>query len=211
MRRVFVLVMAGLLAPCSTTVRGVELVPFATDGCSFFPDGTAVRPRLWQHCCVAHDEAYYIGGTYAEKAAADEALRDCVTGVCAAAVGDLMLQGVTVGGVPALPTPWRWGFAWPLEARNGYDPISHDARQAALAEIDRFWRQGGRVAGLDERWQELRGILSASPGLQRQLDALAAQLDIVGQRCDVKRRSGLRVTGYRRPLFNEELVYGDGS
>lgn len=90
-----------------------ELKPFATDGCSSFPDGTAARQDLWRECCVTHDLAYWRGGTYAERQAADLVLRDCVNKVGEPEIAELMYHGVRAGGTPHLPTSYRWGYGWP--------------------------------------------------------------------------------------------------
>jgi hypothetical protein len=96
--------------------------PFTTDGCSglfmravhwhwrtlgFF--GLAERVRA---LCVEHDKSYWAGGTRSERVAADAKL---VAGV--AALGEpflarLMFIGVSIGGHPLLPFPWRWGYGW---------------------------------------------------------------------------------------------------
>jgi hypothetical protein len=90
-----------------------RLAPFATDGCSSFPGGDPFDPVRWQHCCVAHDRAYWAGGTYDDRWNADVALKECVAETGADWVADLMFEGVRVGGSPYLPTPFRWGYGWP--------------------------------------------------------------------------------------------------
>lgn len=90
-----------------------ELQAFTSDGCSSFPDGTPAQNVLWLQCCTAHDLAYWKGGTYRERVAADQALRDCVSDVGEPAIAALMLAGVRVGGTPFLPTRFRWGYGWP--------------------------------------------------------------------------------------------------
>jgi hypothetical protein len=67
----------------------------------------------WRNCCVAHDEAYWLGGTAADRLKADEALRACVlekTGDEALAA--LMFRGVRLGGSPYFPSSFRWGYGW---------------------------------------------------------------------------------------------------
>ncbi len=64
------LLLAALLAGCASpnTLR-----PFTTDGCSLYPDRSASTGKDWCACCVAHDRAYWRGGTEAERLKADEA------------------------------------------------------------------------------------------------------------------------------------------
>jgi len=125
--RLVVLVLA-LCASCSPQ-RSIR--PFTTDGCSLFPDGALTGSADWCACCVAHDLAYWRGGTEAERFVADKELRSCVL----AATGDValannMLAGVRIGGTPHLPTSFRWGYGWPYD--RGYKELTPDEK--ALAE-----------------------------------------------------------------------------
>ena len=96
------------------------LRPFTSDGCSSFPD--SIGPVDWQHCCIDHDIAYWMGGTYYEKLEADEALNQCVREAAGSALGLLMESGVWVGGLSELPTSFRWGYGWIMN--RGYQPLS---------------------------------------------------------------------------------------
>ena len=80
--------------------------PFATDGCTLFPDGD------YGGCCVEHDKAYWYGGSRAERLQADLALKSCVEQRGRPLLAKLMFIGVRIGGHTLLPTPWRWGFGW---------------------------------------------------------------------------------------------------
>ncbi|ODB44970.1 hypothetical protein BB427_00845 [Pseudoalteromonas sp. BMB] len=94
-----------------------ELKPFTSDGCSAFPDGTLAQNELWLSCCKAHDLAYWKGGTAIERENADIALQKCVAAVGQEEVATLMLAGVRLGGLPYLPTPFRWGYGWSYPRR----------------------------------------------------------------------------------------------
>jgi hypothetical protein len=88
--------------------RGGPASAFTTDGCTLFPDGT------WQGCCVQHDMLYWCGGSGAERRAADDLLRRCVSDHGGGTLEDtVMYWGVRIGGHPWLPTTWRWGYGWP--------------------------------------------------------------------------------------------------
>ena len=89
-----------------------KLKPFTTDGCSVWIDGTVTNPYLWRHCCVAHDIAYWIGGTNLQRNQADEDLLACVSDVGGKAMGNYMYFFVSTGGGPFLMTPYRWGYGW---------------------------------------------------------------------------------------------------
>ena len=99
-----------------------ELKPFQSDGCSIFPDGTLFEQNLWLKCCDAHDYSYWKGGTYEQKESADKELETCVSKVGEPEVAAFMLLGVTVGGSPLFPTPYRWGYGWPYP--KGYGELS---------------------------------------------------------------------------------------
>ncbi len=100
------------------------LKPFTTDGCSLFPDGVLWDTTLWRECCVAHDMAYWKGGDFWERLAADEALWSCVDHVGEPAMGVVMLLGVRLGGSPLWPTPFKWGYGWP--SWRGYKALTFD-------------------------------------------------------------------------------------
>jgi hypothetical protein len=87
---------------------------FVTDGCSIFPDAD------WAHCCVRHDVAYWCGGSALERFAADQTLNACLADTGRPTLGKWMQNGVRVGGVPWLPTPWCWGYGWAWP--TGYEP-----------------------------------------------------------------------------------------
>ena len=103
-------------------VMGKELMPFTTDGCSSFPNGSIKQQSLWLNCCIRHDFAYWKGGTYDERLLADKALESCVTKVGQPKIALIMLAGVRIGGSPFLPTHYRWGYGWPF--LRGYKPLS---------------------------------------------------------------------------------------
>ncbi len=69
----------------------------------------------WHDCCVKHDEAYYYGGTKEDKRLADKNLKECVSHTLdgqqmGLLLGNLMEKGVWLGGLPYLPTSFRWGY-----------------------------------------------------------------------------------------------------
>jgi hypothetical protein len=108
-------------------VSAATLSPFESDGCSAFPNGTFQQNELWLSCCVEHDYAYWKGGTYDERATADDALRACVAAAGEPAIAKLMLAGVRVGGTPYLPTRFRWGYGWPFP--RGYKALSEEEQE----------------------------------------------------------------------------------
>lgn len=124
-----------LLVPLAASAA--ELRPFELDGCSSFPDGTAQERELWLSCCVAHDYAYWQGGTYEERVVADNDLQACVAAVGEPHIARLMLAGVRVGGTPYLPTRFRWGYGWTFP--RGYKALTEE-------ELIQIGAMGGDVA-----------------------------------------------------------------
>lgn len=115
---------------CAASGDKIEIRKFTTDGCSRFPDHSLISNHDWCHCCVAHDLAYWRGGTAEERLAADEALRDCVEATTHnRALADVMFAGVRAGGGPYFYTSYRWGYGWKY-GRN-YRPLS-PAESAAV-------------------------------------------------------------------------------
>ena len=69
--RLLPLLAAALLASCASLTT--QPVPFTTDGCSLFPDRALVGRADWCDCCLAHDLAYWRGGTEEQRLTADRA------------------------------------------------------------------------------------------------------------------------------------------
>ena len=89
--------------------------PFSTDGCSLFPDRALIGKSDWCSCCLAHDLAYWRGGTIETRLNADQELKACVHKATSNdALAELMFAGVRSGGGPYFFTPYRWGYGWPF-------------------------------------------------------------------------------------------------
>ena len=101
-----------------------------TDGCSFYPEGNVDDPELWRDCCVAHDMAYWQGGTADERRGADVQLSDCVLARTGSpGLAKRMYRGVRLSGAPLLPTTFRWAYGWGFG--RGYAPLDATERQRA--------------------------------------------------------------------------------
>lgn len=126
-------VLSILMTPAAGALQAADApVPFTSDGCSAFPDGTLTEQTLWLECCTAHDLAYWQGGNYQERLAADRELLQCVRRAGEPGVAMMMLVGVRIGGTPYLPTHFRWGYGWPYP--RGYRALSKEEK-AQLDEI----------------------------------------------------------------------------
>ena len=113
------------------------LKPFTSDGCSLFPDGTASHRNLWCDCCLAHDLAYWRGGTGEERKKADGELRTCVferTGN--RALSDIMYSGVRFGGASIFPTWYRWGYGWSYGRSDR--PLTDKEEESAEKKLEEY-------------------------------------------------------------------------
>ena len=108
-----------------------QLAPFTSDGCSLFPDGQLPSRHEWLHCCTAHDQAYWQGGTYQQRLDADQSLHDCVDAAGFPEIAEIMYSGVRIGGSPFSVAPYRWGYGW--DSLRGYRPLSADEQAKANA------------------------------------------------------------------------------
>ena len=88
--------------------------PFASDGCTLAPD-------LWfRPCCEAHDRAYWQGGNWADRSAADKTLRDCLAASGAPILSWLYYAAVRLAGHhfwPRVAKPDAWTWAGPVRRR----------------------------------------------------------------------------------------------
>jgi hypothetical protein len=90
---------------------------FTTDGCSRWFD------ESWVSCCVVHDIMYWCGGSGEDRKQADKIVMECADKK-AMLMGKIIYSGVRIGGLPWLPTPWRWGYGW-KEWPRGYEKTSN--------------------------------------------------------------------------------------
>ncbi len=139
--------------------RAAELRPFVTDGCTYYPDGSADQPTLWLDCCIGHDLALWGGGTTAEHDATDLRLKECVAATGADEEAEVIYLGVRIGAQwPVKVNGNQWGNAWdphitrttslsPMEiaqllteiARPEYDTVIPPAQRKAF--VDRLSNQ----------------------------------------------------------------------
>ncbi|MDH5414024.1 MAG: hypothetical protein OEW87_07795 [Flavobacteriaceae bacterium] len=91
---------------------GYQIKTFKTDGCTGFPEGSISSPRIWHHCCIKHDMAYYLAGTIKDRSQADLRLKQCVSKAAGRFYGELMYRGVVIGHYSPIKTSTRWGWAW---------------------------------------------------------------------------------------------------
>jgi hypothetical protein len=132
-----VLLLLPMLAVAADTLR-----PFTSDGCSLFPEGTVADRNLWCECCLAHDMAYWQGGTEAQKKQADSRFRSCILEKSGSEeLAQAMYLGVTVGGSPYFPTWYRWGYGWSYG--RGYQALTAQEQRLVAAELKRYHETSG--------------------------------------------------------------------
>jgi hypothetical protein len=157
-KKTLLISIALMLSSCSRLVHKPvsEFIPtdFITDGCTFFPDESALhKDESWKHCCVAHDMEYWIGGSSKAREAADKELSQCVGKVKDGGLGALMKLGVFIGGSPNYLTQnadWAWGYGHPApftyhnfsdEEKLGISIKLHTVLLEYLLKKDEFTKQ----------------------------------------------------------------------
>jgi len=105
---------------------------FITDGCTLFPDSAG--DACWTDCCVAHDRAYWRGGTADERKRSDTTLRECVAARGRPTLASQMYRGVRLTGMPLWPTWYRWGYGWGYG--RGYAPLTPDEQRQAEQKLE---------------------------------------------------------------------------
>ena len=121
-----------------------DIKPFTSDGCSLFPDGYADKRELWLPCCLAHDKAYWQGGTWHQRLDADRQLKYCVVRLGEPVIAELMLNGVRIGGSPFWPTKFRWGYGW--DYLRGYKPLDNNEKLSVQKALRAYEAGAGKHA-----------------------------------------------------------------
>ncbi len=113
------------------------LKPFASDGCSLFPDEDIISKVDWCQCCFEHDVAYWQGGTQKDRKRADKKLKACVLKVTDdPLLAGVMYEGVRFGGSPYFYNWYRWGYGWPYARK--YQPLTQQESLQAQAHLEKY-------------------------------------------------------------------------
>lgn len=117
------------------------LRPFTSDGCSMSPDGLpgSEPEQKWTQCCVEHDTAYWIGGTRAEKDAADNQLQMCITQKGYPEIAKIYKLFVKQFGGPNSSQSFRWGYGW--NYKRPYLPLSNEESALITEEYQKTPQQ----------------------------------------------------------------------
>ncbi len=90
-----------------------KLIPFTTDYCTGYPEGTLAQPGLWSKCCVEHDLYLWAGGSKNDRKQTDQRLRKCVAATGASLHSQLIYLGVRLGSYSPLKFKGKdWGNGW---------------------------------------------------------------------------------------------------
>ena len=130
-----------MLASLTGCENDAGLSPFASDGCSLFPDSSMLTRDEWCSCCFLHDLAYWRGGTAIERETADRNLKACVqqkTGD--AALAKIMYEGVRFGGSPYFYNWYRWGYGWSYDRK--YQALTMHEKALAEEQEKRYFGNG---------------------------------------------------------------------
>ncbi len=136
MTRLFRTLPLLLLITSCTAETG--LTPFASDGCSLFPDNSLINADDWCSCCFEHDLAYWRGGTSQERASADKTLEECVFEKTRnRPLAKLMFEGVRFGGSPYFYNWYRWGYGWNFDRK--YQALTPEENKTAENLIKKYF------------------------------------------------------------------------
>lgn len=141
------------------------LKPFATDGCSMWIDGPPGSPNLWRHCCVAHDLAYWIGGSEAQRKQADETMKLCIRQAQQPMIASHTYNSVRMGGGPYWPSSYRWGYGW--HYLNGIWPRGYKTPSPSeQAQINRLMPAAVQLVADDARQHPPKNSPATQAGSQ---------------------------------------------
>ena len=100
-----------------TSAEAGQAIPpkaFVFDGCTLFPD--TIAGLSLSDSCLAHDIAYWTGGTAGEKKQADQLFKQSIKdqGLLGKMVGPVVYAGVVIFGDTWLTRQFdaNWGFGW---------------------------------------------------------------------------------------------------
>lgn len=117
------IILSVLLLSSVAQAREEKLTSFASDYCTFYPEGTYYRPGLWQHCCLQHDLYFWAGGEKNDRLNANYQLRDCVEKVTNAKHAKAVYAGVTAAQYSPIKDPdQKFNNAW--RSRPDYQRLS---------------------------------------------------------------------------------------
>lgn len=116
-----------------TAYAADELLPFRTDYCTGYAEGTFSDPHAWKHCCLSHDLFFWAGGTETERDKADLGLKACVEETGHALQAQIIYLAVRAGSRSPVKLPEnKWNNGWPQRG---------DHQALSIEDIDRIEEQ----------------------------------------------------------------------
>jgi hypothetical protein len=112
------------------------LVPFETDFCTSYPEGTLRHPDQWKHCCIEHDLYFWAGGSSQDREKTDLRLRSCIESTGAKFQAKLMYYAVKIGGMsPVRFKSKQLGNAWG-SSRSRYEKLNEQETFLILHDLE---------------------------------------------------------------------------
>lgn len=128
--------LTGLLLFLSLAVNASEskLIPFETDYCTNYREGTSSNPYQWKHCCLIHDMYFWAGGSKQDRYNADLELKTCIEKTGAFNHARLMFLAVRAGSyAPIKYSKKKWNHGW--KGRGNYAALSSEDIDRVEAEL----------------------------------------------------------------------------
>ncbi len=133
MKMFMVFIFAMFLA---SGVTAQDLIPFETDYCTGYAEGTHEQPNLWKQCCIEHDLYFWAGGSQADRNQTDLRLKSCIEKTGATFQANLMYLGVRIGGMSPIKFKGKqWGNAWG-EGRSHYQKLTLEETYQVFHELE---------------------------------------------------------------------------
>jgi hypothetical protein len=132
--------------------------PFKSDGCSLIQPIYELLGRVPPAAafCRLHDVDYWAGGPFGDFIRANREVRQRTRAAGYPILAWIRWIGVTLGGWPFLPTPWRWGFGWywwRFRLFRALDQIDEAQRNSELAR---------EIASMTEKMRTVMGLADTS-------------------------------------------------
>ena len=106
-------IIVTLLMSMAMPVKAETLLPFETDYCTNYVEGTPEKPDQWKHCCLMHDMYFWAGGIRSDRDKADLDLKVCIENTGAPLQAKIIYYAVRAGSYSPIKYPKRqWNNGW---------------------------------------------------------------------------------------------------
>lgn len=125
----------GLLSLFGAMNAQASYEEFKTDGCSKAPDGILYQDDIL-HCCVIHDQQYFMGGSRQERKRADVDFKQCIEDEGYVLAAELYYNAVRLMGTAGSGFSFRWGYGHSESFH--YRHLSANEHSEALDRLNEF-------------------------------------------------------------------------